>query len=68
MASKRLAQVDAHYCVACGCCEKVCPLGVIHVWRGVYAQVERERCVGCGACVKECPAGTISLVQREDAV
>ena len=68
MASKRYAQVDGHYCVACGCCEKVCPLAAIQVWRGVTAQVAPDRCVGCGKCVRECPAGAISLKEREGSI
>lgn len=68
MASKRYARVDAHFCVACGCCEKVCPLSAIGVWRGVTAQVDRNRCVGCGRCVGECPAGAITLMEREGRV
>lgn len=65
MASKRCALVNRKYCVACGCCVKVCPMSAIAIWRGVAAQVAPSRCVGCGKCVKECPAGTISLVERE---
>ena len=65
MRSKRFALVDPAYCVACGCCVKVCPLSAIAVWRGVTAQADPSRCVGCGKCVRECPAGTISLTERE---
>ena len=64
MASKRYAAVGK-YCVACGCCVKVCPMGAISIWRGVTAQVNRETCVGCGKCAKDCPAGTIELCERE---
>lgn len=65
MPSKRFALVDQTYCVACGCCVKVCPMDAISVWRGVTAQADPIRCVGCGKCTKECPAGTISLIDRE---
>ncbi len=34
MASKRYATVDKRICVACGACEKACPLGAIKVHRG----------------------------------
>ncbi len=64
MASKRYAAVGK-YCVACGCCVKVCPLSAISIWRGVTAQVDQEKCVGCGKCARECPAGTIELRDRE---
>ena len=59
--ARRRAQVDTAACVACGCCEKVCPLGAIRVWRGVYAVVDAARCVGCGKCARECPASVIQI-------
>ena len=52
-------------CVACGCCEKVCPKNAIHVQSGIIAQVDGEKCVGCGRCAKICPAAVISVVQRK---
>lgn len=66
MAAKKKAVVGA-LCVACGCCEKVCPLSAIRVWKGVEARVDDSRCVGCGRCAKECPAGVIEICQREEA-
>ncbi len=64
MASKNRAHVG-QYCVACGCCVKVCPIGAISVWKGVKAVVDTLRCVGCGRCANECPAGTIEMIPRE---
>ncbi len=61
----RRARVDRDSCVACGCCVKVCPLGAIGVYRGLYARVDEEKCVGCGRCVKECPASVIELEEAE---
>ena len=61
----RGARVDRESCVACGCCVKVCPLGAIGVYRGLYAQVDEGKCVGCGRCVKECPASVIELEEAE---
>lgn len=61
MPAKRKAQVEAVYCVACGCCQHVCPRQAVSVWRGVQAVVQEERCVGCGLCARECPAGTITM-------
>lgn len=57
---RRRAQVDESACVACGCCQKVCPIGAITIFRGVRAEVSAA-CVGCGKCVKECPASVIEL-------
>ena len=64
MLSKKFAQVDRDFCVACGSCVKVCPREAIFVWRGVTAAVEALRCVGCGKCARECPAGAITLEER----
>lgn len=64
MAGKRYAKVGK-YCVACGCCVKVCPKGALSIWKGVTAVVETSICIGCGKCSKECPAGAIELVNRE---
>jgi NAD-dependent dihydropyrimidine dehydrogenase PreA subunit len=51
-------------CVACGSCEKSCPLGAIRVHKGMYAQVD-HRCAGCGRCEDACPAQVISIEPRE---
>ena len=64
MLSKKFAQVDRNFCVACGSCVKVCPREAIFVWRGGTAAVEALRCVGCGKCARECPAGAITLEER----
>ena len=63
--SKKLAVVSKE-CVACGCCEKICPLGAISIFRGLYAQVDTDKCIGCGKCEKVCPASVISMIKRED--
>lgn len=59
--ARRKALVDQSLCVACGCCEKVCPLNAIHIYTGLFAQVDLPRCVGCGKCAKECPASIITI-------
>lgn len=58
---RKRARVEQAYCVACGCCVKVCPLGAISIERGVRAVVDPEVCVGCGKCAKECPASIIHI-------
>ena len=67
MLSKKLAAIDKTRRVACGVCEKTCPLGAVKVCRGCYAAVEAERCVGCGKCAKLCPVGCIEVKARADA-
>ena len=58
---RRRAVVDRSFCVACGCCVKVCPLQAIQVVRGIAAQVDPDKCVGCGKCARECPASIIEI-------
>lgn len=57
----RKASVARSYCVACGCCVKVCPREAIYVERGVAAKVDVEKCIGCGKCARECPATVIVI-------
>ena len=52
-------------CVACGCCVKVCPVGAMAVYRGLYAKPDEEKCVGCGKCAEACPASVITVILRE---
>ncbi len=58
---KRKASVAQDYCVACGTCVKVCPIGAIEIKKGVMAEVIFEKCVGCGKCAMECPASIIQI-------
>lgn len=62
---KRKAFVDGEYCVACGCCVKVCPKDTIHIIKGIMAQVDTEGCIGCGKCAKDCPASIIEIREVE---
>lgn len=64
LASKKLALVLPG-CVACGSCEKACPLGAIKVVKGIRALVNEGACIGCGKCEKACPAGIIAIKPRE---
>lgn len=62
---KRKAFVNQSDCVACGCCEKVCPVKAITVFKGIMARVDFDKCVGCGKCAKECPASVIGIQEVE---
>lgn len=64
MASKRYARVD-EYCVSCGSCLKVCPMGAVSIWKGVTARIDQMLCIGCGKCIRECPASAIGWMNRE---
>lgn len=59
---KKKATVLKDQCVACGCCEKVCPMNAIEVYKGIYAKV-KEACIGCGKCKFACPASVIEIVE-----
>lgn len=61
---RKIAQVG-DLCVACGCCEKICPIGAIRVHDGVIARVDGAKCVGCGKCANTCPADVITVTERE---
>ena len=58
---KRKAIVDQKYCVACGCCAKVCPKSATAIQRGIYAVIDESLCIGCGKCKAACPASVIEM-------
>lgn len=62
---RKKAYVDTKYCVACGVCQKYCPVGAISVHKGIYAKVDFNKCVGCSKCAKLCPASTIEIKMEE---
>lgn len=64
MKSKKYAETDRTYCVACGTCMRDCPKGAIRIVKGCYAFCDSEICVGCGKCAKACPTGCISIIER----
>ena len=62
---KKKAQVLKNECVACGTCQKICPINSIKIVAGVYAEVDPNRCVGCSKCEKICPASVIEMISKE---
>ena len=63
---RKKASIPQNDCVACGSCVKVCPLGAINIYKGIYAQVDEAKCVGCGKCAVACPASIVNIVPREN--
>lgn len=55
------ATINKKYCVACGCCVKVCNKKAIKISQGMVAKIDETLCVGCGLCVKTCPASIIYM-------
>ena len=65
------ARIDEEKCIACGLCNKRCPIDAIserekdpsadRKKRG-KSYVIRDQCIGCGVCVIKCPTKAIELV------
>ena len=64
MKQKKYAVVNRELCVACGSCQKVCPMGAIRVYKGLYAITDGARCIGCGRCAKEQLVSQLGLTEN----
>jgi ferredoxin len=64
------ARIDEEKCIACGLCNKRCPVDAIVEQEKALADgkkrgksfVTREKCIGCGVCVLKCPPDAIEMV------
>lgn len=57
--------VDPEKCIACGICEKACPVEgkAVHSGNGLKATYDYKKCIRCYCCQEMCPVKAIS---RED--
>ena len=56
-------QVDKAKCIACGICEKACPVEskAVHSGNGQKARYDYKKCIRCYCCQEMCPAKAISV-------
>lgn len=59
-------KVDRRKCIACGLCEKACPVPekAVHSGNGKKAKYDYSKCIRCFCCQEMCPAKAIT-VNRE---
>ena len=56
-------KVDRKKCVACGLCEKACPVAekAVHSGNGKKAVYDYKKCIRCYCCQEMCPAKAITV-------
>ncbi|MCM1176001.1 MAG: 4Fe-4S binding protein [Blautia sp.] len=54
-------------CIACGNCEKVCPMGIDVMEEIKSGTVRSAECIQCGACADSCPRGVLCRGWRREA-
>ncbi len=54
-------EIDREKCVACGLCERYCPIGMAKVDRELNKAVKCDLCGGKPSCVEACPSGALEI-------
>ena len=63
---KKLSEIDAALCVACGNCTR-CPYLAIGLDEHRHLQTDPAKCVGCSICALKCFVGAILMRERTPA-
>lgn len=53
-------KINQDACIACGKCEKVCPVHAIKIGDNKKRYIIKSMCISCGRCVKACPTLAIA--------
>lgn len=56
-------KIDSQTCIACGLCEKLCPMGNIAMTDGM--PVAGGQCTMCYRCISKCPKQAITLLGKK---
>lgn len=56
------------YCISCGKCNKVCPMGIDIMSEIKGGIISSQECIQCGACIDSCPKSilTFGIIERRD--
>lgn len=56
--SDSIPTIDENLCIACGACERICPVKAIDIPE--KAIIDANKCIGCASCSNVCPVTAIA--------